>query len=240
MQPQAAPAEGDASEQAQTRKPRKSFTGSAASARTVPSSSVRKTPPKLPPHPSRRGRPRRRSRSPGQVPQGPFQELPPQVAQVPEREGRSLPNAGKARSERRLRTGGPQATGSLRKRRPSKRRPLKRSPTRRSLSRRSATGRSPQGRTPRQSPGQQDWDDDNFGNSIHYQPKRQNLRGLPSDQQIHWEPTDPYHPSSQALSLPQIMPDENRRGGYVNGNVNGNVKGGFNRSRRNYRKKREG
>jgi ATP-dependent RNA helicase DeaD len=36
------------------------------------------------------------------------------------------------------------------------------------------------------------------------------------------------------------MPDENRRGGYVNGNVNGNVKGGFNRSRRNYRKKREG
>lgn len=117
---------------------------------------------------------------------------------------------------------------------------MKRSPTRRSLSRRSATGRSPQGRTPRQSPGQQDWDDDNFGNSIHYQPKRQNLRGLPSDQQIHWEPTDPYHPSSQALSLPQIMPDENRRGGYVNGNVNGNVKGGFNRSRRNYRKKREG
>lgn len=89
-------------------------------------------------------------------------------------------------------------------------------------------------------PRQQDWDDDNFGNSIHYQPKRQNLRGLPSDQQIHWEPTDPYHPSSQALSLPQIMPDENRRGGYVNGNVNGNVKGGFNRSRRNYRKKREG
>ena len=89
-------------------------------------------------------------------------------------------------------------------------------------------------------PRQQDWDDDNFGNSIHYQPKRQNLRGLPSDQQIHWESTDPYHPSSQALSLPQIMPDENRRGGYVNGNVNGNVKGGFNRSRRNYRKKREG
>ena len=36
------------------------------------------------------------------------------------------------------------------------------------------------------------------------------------------------------------MPDENRRGGYVNGNVNGNVKGGFNRSRRTYRKKREG
>lgn len=36
------------------------------------------------------------------------------------------------------------------------------------------------------------------------------------------------------------MPDENRRRGYVNGNVNGNVKGGFNRSRRNYRKKREG
>ena len=36
------------------------------------------------------------------------------------------------------------------------------------------------------------------------------------------------------------MPDENRRGGYVNGNVNGNVEGGFNRSRRNYRKKREG
>lgn len=85
-------------------------------------------------------------------------------------------------------------------------------------------------------PREQDWDDDNFGNSIHYQPKRQNLRGLRSDQQIHWEPSDPYHPSSQALSLPQIMPDENRRDGYVNGNV----KSGFNRSRRNYRKKREG
>ena len=96
--------------------------------------------------------------------------------------------------------------------------------------------RSPTRRSAEAKPRQQDWDDDNFGNSIHYQPKRQNLRGLPSDQQIHWEPTDPYHPSSQALSLPQIMPDENRRGGYVNGNV----KGGFNRSRRNYRKKREG
>lgn len=88
-------------------------------------------------------------------------------------------------------------------------------------------------------PREQEWDDDNFGNSIHYQPKRQNLRGLRSDQTIHWEPTDPYHPSSQALSLPQIMPDENRRN-YVNGNVNGNVKNGFPRNRKNYRKKREG
>lgn len=53
-----------------------------------------------------------------------------------------------------------------------------------------------------------DYDDDNFGNSIHYQPKRRNLRNLGYDQPIHWEPIDPYHPSSQALSLPQIMPDE--------------------------------
>ena len=94
-------------------------------------------------------------------------------------------------------------------------------------------------------PREQEWDEDNFGNSIHYQPKRQNLRGLRDDQTIHWEPSDPYHPSSQALSLPQIMPDEYRQGGYVNGNVNGNVKkggfkNGFNKNRKNYRKKREG
>lgn len=50
--------------------------------------------------------------------------------------------------------------------------------------------------------------DDNYGNSIYYQPKRQNLRTLRSDQPMHWEPVDPYHPSSQALSLPQTMPDD--------------------------------
>lgn len=80
------------------------------------------------------------------------------------------------------------------------------------------------------------WDEDNFGNSIHYQPKRQNLRTLRSDQPIHWEPNDPFHPSSQALSLPQLMPDEfqprqNRRD--VNGNVRRkpSSKGGFRRKR---------
>ena len=82
----------------------------------------------------------------------------------------------------------------------------------------------------------EEWDEDNFGNSIHYQPKRQNLRTLRSDQPIHWEPDDPFHPSSQALSLPQLMPDEfqprpNRRD--VNGNVRRkpSVKGGFRRKR---------
>ena len=55
------------------------------------------------------------------------------------------------------------------------------------------------------------WDDDNFGNSIYYQPKRQDLRTLRSDQPMHWEPVDPYHPSSQALSLPQTMPDDGFR-----------------------------
>lgn len=64
-----------------------------------------------------------------------------------------------------------------------------------------------------------DYDDDNFGNSIHYQPKRRNLRNLGYDQPIHWEPIDPYHPSSLALSLPQIMPDEYPR---PVRNVNGN------------------
>ena len=53
-----------------------------------------------------------------------------------------------------------------------------------------------------------DDDDDNFGNSIHYKPRHQNLRTLRSDQPIHWEPNDPFHPSAQALSLPQLMPDE--------------------------------
>ncbi len=61
----------------------------------------------------------------------------------------------------------------------------------------------------RQQKAQQDqWDDDNFGNSIYYQPKRQNLRTLRSDQPMHWEPEDPFHPASQALTLPQNMPDE--------------------------------
>ena len=55
------------------------------------------------------------------------------------------------------------------------------------------------------------WNDDNFGNSIYYQPKRQDLRTLRSDQPMHWEPVDPYHPSSQALSLPQTMPDDGFR-----------------------------
>ena len=75
------------------------------------------------------------------------------------------------------------------------------------------------------------WDDDNFGNSIHYQPKRQNHRDLRNDQPLYWEPTDPYHPSSQALSLPQMMPDEFRRA----------PKGNFNRNRpNNFRRKRDG
>ena len=52
------------------------------------------------------------------------------------------------------------------------------------------------------------WNDDNYGNSIYYQPKRQDLRTLRSDQPMHWEPVDPFHPASQALSLPQTMPDE--------------------------------
>lgn len=87
----------------------------------------------------------------------------------------------------------------------------------------------PKTQTPRRQ--ESEWDEDNFGNSIHYQPKRQNLRGLRSDQTIHWEPTDPYHPASQALSLPQMMPDEVRPGS----------KGGFNRGRRNnFRRKRDG
>lgn len=63
-----------------------------------------------------------------------------------------------------------------------------------------------------------DYDDDNFGNSIHYQPRHRSLRNLGYDQPIHWEPVDPYHPSSQALSLPQIMPDEYPRNNYRNGN----------------------
>jgi superfamily II DNA/RNA helicase len=80
----------------------------------------------------------------------------------------------------------------------------------------------------------EEWDDDNFGNSIHYQPKRQNLRTLRSDQPIHWQPDDPYHPSSQALSLPQMMPDENAPFGRrpKNGNFNGNR-----RKQRNFRKR---
>lgn len=81
----------------------------------------------------------------------------------------------------------------------------------------------------------EEWDDDNFGNSIHYQPKRQNLRTLRSDQPIHWQPDDPYHPSSQALSLPQIMPDENAPFGRrpKNGNFNGSRR----KNQRNFRKR---
>ena len=93
-------------------------------------------------------------------------------------------------------------------------------------------------KTERRENRRDEWDDDNFGNSIHYQPKRQNLRTLRSDQPIHWEPNDPFHPSAQSLSLPQLMPDEfqprrNRR------DVDGN--GGFRRKfspKGNFRRKR--
>lgn len=84
-----------------------------------------------------------------------------------------------------------------------------------------------------------DWyDDDNFGNSIHYQPRRQNLRNLRSDEPLHWEPSDPYHPSSQALSLPQIMPDEN---GFRPNRSRNDHKGNYNnRPRKPSFKKRRG
>lgn len=68
----------------------------------------------------------------------------------------------------------------------------------------------------------QDWDDDNFGNSIHYQPRRQNLRNLRSDEPLHWEPVDPFHPASQALSLPQMMPDEYPNRGFHSNDRNKN------------------
>lgn len=77
-------------------------------------------------------------------------------------------------------------------------------------------------------------DEDNFGNSIYYQPKRQNLRTLRSDQPIHWEPNDPFHPASQALSLPQMMPDEYPSRSHHR-NANGNKrfnKTGFNKKNR--------
>lgn len=75
----------------------------------------------------------------------------------------------------------------------------------------------------------EDDDDDNFGNSIHYQPRRQNLRTLRSDEPLHWEPSDPFHPSSQALSLPQMMPDEN---GFRTNRPRNDRKGNFHRSRK--------
>ena len=125
---------------------------SAASARTVPSSSVRKTPPKLPPHPSRR----RPSPPPKPEPRTSPARTISRTSAASRASSRTVRAKPPERRKSPFRTQAPnrrpQATGSLRKRRPSKRRPLKRSPTRRSLSRRSATGRSPQGRTPRQSP----------------------------------------------------------------------------------------
>ena len=120
---------------------------SAASARTVPSSSVRKTPPKLPPHPSRR----RPSPPPKPEPRTSPARTISRTSAASRASSRTVRAKPPERRKSPFRTQAPnrrpQATGSLRKRRP-----LKRSPTRRSLSRRSATGRSPQGRTPRQSP----------------------------------------------------------------------------------------
>ena len=253
MQPQAAPAEGAAPEQAQTRKPRKSFkerrfgknrpfkqrqedaaeTSSApVEAQAVPAAEAGAAPVPQEGVPAEAGaqdKPRkghfknfrRKSRK--------FQNGEGEASRTQEK---PVQNAGSEQAPAGDRK--PQEKKTFEKKafekKPYEKKPFEKKRDRKKPARQDAEAK----------PRQQDWDDDNFGNSIHYQPKRQNLRGLPSDQQIHWEPTDPYHPSSQALSLPQIMPDENRRGGYVNGNVNGNVKGGFNRSRRNYRKKREG
>ena len=115
---------------------------SAASARTVPSSSVRKTPPKLPPHPSRR----RPSPPPKPEPRTSPARTISRTSAASRASSRTVRAKPPERRKSPFRTQAPnrrpQATGSLRKR----------SPTRRSLSRRSATGRSPQGRTPRQSP----------------------------------------------------------------------------------------
>lgn len=151
MQPQAAPAEGAASEQAQTRKPRKSFTERRFG--------------KNRPFKQRQEDAAETSSAPVEAQAVPAAEA---GAQDKSRKDHSRTSAASRASSRTVRAKPPerrkspfrtqapnrrpQATGSLRKRRPSKRRPLKRSPTRRSLSRRSATGRSPQGRTPRQSP----------------------------------------------------------------------------------------
>lgn len=239
MQPQAAPAEGAASEQAQTRKPRKSFTerrfgknrpfkqrqedaaetsSAPVEAQAVPAAEAGAQDKSRKDHFKNF---RRKSRK--------FQNGEGEASRTQEKPVQNAGSEQAAAGDRK-----PQEKKTFEKKafekKPYEKKPFEKKRDRKKPARQDAEAK----------PRQQDWDDDNFGNSIHYQPKRQNLRGLPSDQQIHWEPTDPYHPSSQALSLPQIMPDENRRGGYVNGNVNGNVKGGFNRSRRNYRKKREG
>ena len=239
MQPQAAPAEGAASEQAQTRKPRKSFTerrfgknrpfkqrqedaaetsSAPVEAQAVPAAEAGAQDKSRKDHFKNF---RRKSRK--------FQNDEGEASRTQEKPVQNAGSEQAAAGDRK-----PQEKKTFEKKafekKPYEKKPFEKKRDRKKPARQDAEAK----------PRQQDWDDDNFGNSIHYQPKRQNLRGLPSDQQIHWEPTDPYHPSSQALSLPQIMPDENRRGGYVNGNVNGNVKGGFNRSRRNYRKKREG
>ena len=239
MQPQAAPAEGAASEQAQTRKPRKSFTerrfgknrpfkqrqedaaetsSAPVEAQAVPAAEAGAQDKSRKDHFKNF---RRKSRK--------FQNGEGEASRTQEKPVQNAGSEQAAAGDRK-----PQEKKTFEKKafekKPYEKKPFEKKRDRKKPARQDAEAK----------PRQQDWDDDNFGNSIHYQPKRQNLRGLPSDQQIHWEPTDPYHPSSQALSLPQIMPDENRRGGYVNGNVNGNVKGGFNRSRRNYRTKREG
>ena len=243
MQPQAAPAEGAAPEQAQTRKPRKSFkerrfgknrpfkqrqedaaeTSSApVETQAVPAAEAGAAPVPQEGVPAEAGaqdKPRK----------GHFKNFRRKSRKFQNGEG----EASRTQEKPVQNAGSEQAPAGDRK--PQEKKPYEKKPFEKKRDRKKPARQDAEAK-----PRQQDWDDDNFGNSIHYQPKRQNLRGLPSDQQIHWEPTDPYHPSSQALSLPQIMPDENRRGGYVNGNVNGNVKGGFNRSRRNYRKKREG
>ena len=96
----------------------------------------------------------------------------------------------------------------------------------------------PKAKKPQTKSREERWedDDDNFGNSIHYQPRRQNLRTLRSDEPLHWEPSDPFHPSSQALSLPQMMPDEigyrpNRSKNDRNGNFKRPRKPGFKKFR---------
>ncbi len=64
-------------------------------------------------------------------------------------------------------------------------------------------------------PDREQFDPDNFGNSIHYQPKKpaSASRRARRDGGIErYEPVDPFAPEHQALTLPQHMPDERPRG----------------------------
>ena len=136
-----------------------------------------------------------------------------------EGQGRNRRRGGKPQSDRPAPEGAAGADSQAGAPRPSQRKPQG--------DRKPQAERKPQGeRKPRAEPRAQGGDEeDNFGNSIHYKPRTQQAprgargarRGGPT-QAASWQPSDPFEPQRQTLSIPQSMPSDRGERREPNGN----------------------